>query len=92
MAAIKAAKASPADRSRLRGKLDSVITLGEYLKVNVNRQSILPRQAREITPRETVVLLRSSKLNENTFLPWLDSHAKPEEFILKPSQSPFMYV
>lgn len=76
----------PAERLRLQGKLEEVITLGEYLKASSVGPPIPPAQAREISPREKVVLLQSSKLHGDSFLPWLEAHSSPNVFSLKPGQ------
>ncbi|SPO02708.1 related to calpain-like protease palBory [Cephalotrichum gorgonifer] len=89
MKAVREAK-TPADRLRLQEKLGDVITLGEYLKASSVGQRIPPKQPRETTPRETVILLRSSKLKGNTFLPWKASHSAPEAFQLKASKRLFI--
>lgn len=91
MAAISSERI-PRERRRLQDKLEEVITLGEYLKLLVHGLPIPPVQAREITPREMVVLFRSSRLHGNTFLPWRTKHCSPDVFSLKPGQQVYMYV
>lgn len=81
-----------AERQRLERKLMEILTLGEYLKLLVNGPQIPPKQAREITPRETVALVQSSKLHENNFLPWRDSDCSPDAFRLKSNQKPYRCV
>ncbi|MBE3041965.1 hypothetical protein IMZ48_05165 [Candidatus Bathyarchaeota archaeon] len=82
---------APEERLRLQGKLEEVITLGEYLKAPTIGPPIPSTQAREITPREKVVLLQASKLHENSFLPWRKPHSSPDVFTLKPGQPAYRY-
>lgn len=91
---MKAALASkvPAERLRLQTKLEEVITLGEYLKAPSVGPPIPPTQAREFTPREKAVLLQSSKLHGDSFLPWRESHSSADVFSLKPGQRAYRYV
>lgn len=76
-----------ADRSRLRLKAKDLLTLAEYLKDSKNGVSILPRQDRQLTTRETAILLQSSKLYGTEFLPWRISHSAPEAFAAGPSKA-----
>ena len=91
---MKAAGATrvPAERQRLRNKFNEVAALGEYLKAPITGSLILPRQARGVTRRETLVLLRSSKLHRNNFLPWRESHSSSDVFRLKSGEQSYRYV
>lgn len=82
----------PAKRLRLQQKAEEALTLGEYLKAETIGPSIPARQPRQVTPREAVALLQSSKLHGNTFLPWLKSHSAPKVFALGAGQRAYRYV
>ncbi|PKS12899.1 hypothetical protein jhhlp_000239 [Lomentospora prolificans] len=71
------------NRSRIRAKIGEMITLAEYLKGSITGEAIQPKQDRQLSSRETVTLLQSSKLNGTEFLPWRTSHGAPEAFALK---------
>lgn len=80
------------DRSRIRGKIEEMITLAEYLKSPSTKELIQPKQDRQLTPREMVALLQSSKLNGNNFPPWRTSHADPGAFAPKAGQDLYTYA
>lgn len=82
----------PAKRLRLQQKAEEALTLGEYLKAETIGPPIPARQPRQVTPREAVALLQSSKLHGNTFLPWLKSHSAPKVFALGAGQRAYRYV
>lgn len=83
---------SRSERQRLGEKLGEILTLGEYLKLLAHGLQIPPSQAREITTRETVALVQSSKLHGDNFLPWTASHYSPDAFKLKPNQQAYRHV
>ncbi|KAI0117524.1 cysteine proteinase [Hypoxylon sp. NC0597] len=87
---MKAAQAagSPEEKSRLTKKCQFLISKAECLKKSgqtgggvaaVEKRLKLPRQARQIPKSEQAILLRSSKLHGNVYLPW-ESDVDPEEF------------
>ena len=82
----------PAERLRLQQKAEEALTLGEYLKAESIGPPIPAQQPRQVTPREAVALLQSSKLHGNRFLPWLKSHCNPKVFALEPGKRVYRYV
>ena len=80
------------NRSRIRAKIGEMITLAEYLKGSITGEAIQPKQDRQLSSRETVTLLQSSKLNGTEFLPWRTSHGAPEAFALKSGKGLYVCV
>jgi len=83
---------TPADRSRIRRKIEEMITLAEYLKGSTAGEVIQPKQDRRISPREILTLVKSSKLHGCEFLPWRPCHGGPEVFAQKQGQGLYTYV
>ncbi|KAI0881905.1 cysteine proteinase, partial [Annulohypoxylon maeteangense] len=88
---MRAARAtsSSEEKTRLTKKCQSLISKAEELKKSgqlggssvaaVEKRLKLPRQARQIPKNEQAILLRSSRLHGNVFLPW-ESDPESREF------------
>ncbi|KAK3692077.1 hypothetical protein B0T22DRAFT_446357 [Podospora appendiculata] len=76
--------ATPSERSRLSRRCKELIALGERLKANINAvagssRPPVPESTRPLTAAEQTIVLRSSRLHGNLFVPW-ESDPIPASF------------
>lgn len=89
---MQAAQKAPtqADRTRLSHKCRTMIDLAEKLKsLSVNPEPRGPKSTRPLSTAEKTIILRSSKIHGQVFLPW-DAPPGPSAFA-KTGEEMYMY-